>query len=252
MQKSIKHTLALIILGVIINSCSVIQPNRMFKIDDSVKFQPFDTAQKEYRIQPYDKLSISITSNDGFKLISIGDNANNSSRQNTKMEVEYLVEYDGFSKLPTIGRVQLQGKTLREAEMFLEQQYGKFYKNPFVLLRVTNRKVYIFKNGGEQGSVLNIPEDRLTLIEALAISGGLNPSDKAFKIRLIRGDISKSPQIYNYNISNLKDIKGSNLLLQANDIIYIESRPRYIRKVLSELTPYLTLLSTVILIYKLF
>lgn len=251
-KHSFRYLLLFLIALTAFNSCKLLQPNRMFKTEKDFSYNEFKPAEtKEYIIQPYDIISLSITTNKGLKLISAGDNQSGNQR-NLKREIEYNVEYDGFVKLPTLGRVNLAGKTLREAEAFLEKEYAAFYQNPFVLIRVVNRKVYVFKGGGDQGTVINIPEDRLTLIEALAMSGGIPDSDKAYKIKLIRGDVSTNPEVYKYNISSLKDIQGSNLLLQANDIIYVESRPRYARRVLTEVTPYLTILSTFLLVYNLF
>ena len=74
---------------------------------------------------------------------------------------------------------------------------------------------------------------------------------KAYKIKLIRGDLS-NPEIYLFNLSNIKDLEKANLLLEANDIIYVETKPRYAARVLTEISPYLSLLTTVILITQLF
>ncbi len=249
---SIRYFLWFIIALTTFSSCKLLQPNRMFKTDSDFAYNEFKPIEnKEYEIQPYDIISLSITTNDGLTLINIGDQQS-GNRGNLRREIEYLVEYDGYVKVPTLGRINIANKTIREAEAFLEKEYAAYYKNPFVLLRVNNRKVYVFKGGGDQGTVINIPEDRLTLIEALAMSGGIPDSDKAYKIKLIRGDVSNNPEVYRYNISSLEDMQGSNLLLQANDIIYIESRPRYARRVMTEISPYLTLISTFLLVYNLF
>jgi polysaccharide export outer membrane protein len=251
-MKLLKILLIFLVSLLLVEGCSILQPNKMFETGKGFQFDDFEPVdQKEYRIQPYDIISLSVSTNDGYKLINTGD-GQSSNRGNSRMEIEYLVEYDGFVKVPTLGRISLSGQTIREAEAQLETEYSKFYKKPFVLLRVNNRKVYIFKSGGQSGSVLNIPEDRLTLIEALAMSGGIPDGDKAYSIKLIRGDVSGNPKVFKYNVSSFDDIKGSNLLLQANDIIYIDSRPRYVRRVLTELTPYLSLLSTILLIQNLF
>jgi polysaccharide export outer membrane protein len=241
----------IIVLSLSIQSCSLLQPNKMFKTEKGFEYNKFEPQEeKEYRIQPYDIISLSINTNDGYKLINTGEMQRNS--QNLKQEIEYLVEYDGYVKIPVLGRIKLTDLTIREAEKLLEEKYKEYYNNPFIFLKVNNRKVYIFKSGGEQGSVINIPEDRLTLIEALAISGGIPDGDKAYKIKLIRGDVSKDPQVYKYNVSSLEQLQGTNLLLQANDIIYIDTRPRYARRLLVEMTPYLTLLTTALLLYNLF
>lgn len=252
MKIQVKYKLSFLLVAFLaFHSCTLLQPNKMFKTDSDFQYNQFEPeTEKEYIIQPYDIIGLSISTNDGYKLINTGENTGNT--RNLKQEIEYLVEYDGFVKVPVLGRVKVSGFTIREAEKFLEEKYTEFYNNPFILLRVINRKVYIFKSGGEKGSVINIPEDRLTLLEALAMSGGIPDGDKAYKIKLIRGDVSKDPKVFKYNVSSMEEIKGTNLLLQANDIIYIDSRPKYARRFLIEITPYLTLVTTGLLIYNLF
>lgn len=251
-MSSLKNILFIGLASLAMGSCGVLQPNKMFETDKNFQFADFEPVdEKEYQLQPYDGVSLSISTNAGHQLIKAGETAS-GNHANPKMEVDYMIEFDGFVKLPTLGRLKLSGMTIREAESFLEKEYGTYFQKPFVLLRVNNRKVYVFKSGGEAGSVINIPENRLTLIEALAMSGGIPDGDKAYKIKLIRGDVSNSPKVYKYDVSSFEELRGSNLLLQANDIVYIDSRPRYARRVLSELTPFLALLSTILLIQNLF
>ena len=76
----------------------------------------------------------------------------------------------------------------------------------------------------------------------------MSDASKAYRIKILRGDI-KNPKVYLYNISTLEDIRNSNLVLQSNDIIFVETRPKYIRRVLSEITPYVSLINTVLLVY---
>ncbi|MFO7790270.1 MAG: polysaccharide biosynthesis/export family protein [Bacteroidales bacterium] len=226
----------------------------MFQINDDYPLSEFKAGEKEYRIKPFDKLALRITTNDGFALVGLGGSEQRSGGSNNERQrgLEYLVEYDGLIKLPTLGRVKIAGKTIREAEKFLEKKYAKYYKEPFVLIEVTNRKVIIFKDGGTKGTVLTIPSENLTLIEALAQSGGISDISKAYQIKLIRGELTGDPKVYYYDISHLKELQGSNILLQANDIIYVESKPKYVNRILTEISPYLTLLTTGLTVYGLF
>jgi polysaccharide export outer membrane protein len=235
-------------IAIFASSCKLLQPNKILSTPPDFKYSEFKQSEVEYRIKPFDKIRVSISTNDGYRMISISENLN---LQNTKGELDFMVEFDGLVKLPTLGRINLAGQTIREAETFLEKLYSTHYQNPFVLLQVINRRVYLFKGGGEVGMVLTIPEENLTLLEALAQAGGLSDSDKAYQIRVIRGNPSKEPEVFLYNIRTLNDLRGTNLQMEANDIIYIESRPRYIRRIMNELTPYLALLSTILLVINL-
>lgn len=255
-MQSRNYIYLLIVLATIslsLSSCRSLRPSEMFIIDDDYPLSEFEPSEKEYEIKPFDKLAIRITTNDGFSLIGLGNSqrsgGNNQERQRG---LQYLVEYDGQIKLPTLGRVSITGKTIREAEKYLEDMYSEYYQEPFVLIEVTNRKVIIFKDGGTKGSVITIPSENLTLVEALAQSGGITEISKSYQIKLIRGDLTGEPKVYYYNISHLKELQGSNILLEANDIIYIESKPKYINRVLKEISPYITLLTMGLTVYGIF
>ena len=93
--------------------------------------------------------------------------------------------------------------------------------------------------------------DNFTLIEALAKVGGISSFSKAYKIKLIRGDLN-NPQVYVFNIRSLKNMKKSNFVLQSNDIIYVDARPKYASRILNEISPYIGLLTSIMLIYSIF
>ncbi len=247
--KSLKMNKLIIYIVVvsIFSSCRSLRSTEMLTVGKDFKYSEFKTPEKECKIAPYDKLSMMITTNEGFQLIGTGSGAQNMSA-NQNNALLYPVEFDGQIKLPILGRMQIAGLTIREAEKMLEEKYAKYYKEPFVIISVSNRKVYVFKNGGTVATTVDISSDNFSVIDAVVKSGGLSENSKSYRIRLIRGDVNNNPQVFLYNIYMLKDLQNVNLLLEANDIIYIESRPRYIRKILDEIAPYLSLVSTVLLI----
>ena len=220
--------------------------NEMFRTDPAFQYSEFKPSEKEYKIQPFDKLEVRIYSNDGFKLVDV--------TQTTVIQqsnISYLVEFDGQVKLPTLGRVELSGKTIREAETFLEDKYREFFVDPFVVINVTNKRVIVFSGGASNGKVIPLNNENYTLIEAIAESGGISDFSKAHRIKLLRGDLT-NPQVFLFNISELKDMKTANFLLQANDIIYVETRPKYASRIIGEISPYLSLLTSALFVYSLF
>lgn len=250
MSNKNRHCCFFVLSILLLSGCKLIQPNTMMITPKDFYFSEFLPSETEYRIKPYDRLSIHISTNNGNNLISISEN---TPQQNNNLgELEFTVEFDGLVKLPTIGRINLSGQTIRQAEKTLEEEYSASYQNPFVIIKVVNRRVFLFKDNSTAGIVVPIPEENLTLIEAIAHSGGLSEYDKAYQIKLVRGNPANTPQVFLYNIRNLSDLAGTNLQLEANDIIYIESRPRYVWRVVSELAPYMTVLTSALLIISLF
>ena len=143
--------LLLFIVIAAMSSCTLV-PNRMFKTPKDYEFAK-DTTQastKPYYIQIDDHLDMQIFSNDGFKLIDV--TASNISQGNNSENVTYNIDEKGEVKLPVIGRYYLKGLSIKEAEDQLQQQYSKYYKDPFVLIRITSRKAFVFQSDGGKGS----------------------------------------------------------------------------------------------------
>jgi polysaccharide biosynthesis/export protein len=245
-----KRLLYLLFLIVFISGCKVFVPSKMLRQGKYPISQFPDTLkQQEYKIAVNDQLQINVYTNDGEKIIDPIGIANNLSVQNANSM--YLVEFDGQIKLPIIGRTQISNLTLREAEKMLEEKYTTYFNKPYVQLKVTNNRVTIFPGGqGSQALVVTLNNPNTTLFEALAIAGGIQDG-KAHKIKLIRGDL-KNPQVYLIDLSTIEGMIKANLILQANDIIYVEPRNKIPQKIIEGITPYLTLLSTFLLIYGVF
>ncbi len=215
----------------------------MFKTPKGYKYDtPSDSALLEYKIAPNDVISFRLFTNNGFELIDI-TKQNNTQIQNLNVGLSYLVEYDGKVNLPIIGRVELAGKTLREAEFFLEEKYEETYIDPFVLLDVSNRRVTIFPGNGGNGRVITLANNNVTLIEALAQAGGIRETGRAKRVKLIRGNL-KNPEVYLIDLSTIEGLAQADIILQANDIIYVEPVGVTRRQVISEIAPVLSLITS--------
>lgn len=227
----------------------------MFETQKDFQYQAFQSTQKITVLQPYDQITIMMATNNGNSLLEIGNvdrtSSASSMQNNSENTLTYMIRQDSTVKIPTLGFVKLGGLAKDSAETFLENMLSKLYQEPFVRIAITNRNVILFFEEGTQGMEIAIPEEGITLLEAIAQAGGLTQNSKAYKIKLIRGD-NKNPEVYNFNISSLEEFKKANFILQANDIIYVDSRPRYVNKVIAELQPYLVLMSTSVLVYSIF
>lgn len=248
-------SLFIIIIG--LGSCKLINRDRMLQTDDDYPYAQFsDKIDREYKISPNDIITFQLFANDGFQLINIGGTGTSgvSSQQTTgatqgsSAGTVYTVEYDGFIKLPVVGRTYVKGLTVRQMEMMLEELFAEYYHKPFVMLKVNNRRVMVFAGGNSK--VVTLLNDNTTLFEVLATIGGMPENGKADQIKIIRGDL-KNPEVYMINLSTLEGIKNYDLVMQGNDIIYIETRKDAATKTIALLGPYLSLISTAILIYGL-
>lgn len=198
-----------------------------------------------YKITPHDVIDFRLFTNDGTSLVDLTaiNEAGSGGSANTT-SFSYLVEFDGFSKLPVIGRVELKGKTIREAEDFLEEQYKKYYIKPFALLKVTNKRITIFPGGSIGAQTVTLLNENTTIIEVFGKVGGLNADAKSYRIKLIRGDL-KNPDVYLFDFSKIEGIQQADFVLQANDIIYIEPRKNIAKKVIGEVGPIISFIVSI-------
>lgn len=234
-----------------LTGCNALRPSLMMRTPKDYKF---DSLPKnpilEYRIAQNDVVDFRMYSNNGFKLIDISPMLGTTNLNQINQSFQYLVEYDGTVKLPVIGRVKLQGMTLREAESFLEQKYDSIYRDPYILLKVTNKRVIIFPGADGQAKVVPLSNENVTLVEALALAGGIYTDGKAKTIKLIRGD-PKNPQVFLIDLSTINGMRAGDVVLQNNDIVYVESRPRIANRIFTEIAPYISFITSMILFYEL-
>jgi polysaccharide export outer membrane protein len=218
----------------------------MFKQKD---YQYFEFARKqmdEYLIEPGDQLTLQVYSRDGFRLIDVlGGGVTGNSQQfiANSGQVNYLVDKEGFAKLPILGDYYVKGYSHIQLEKELAQKYASLFVDPYVLIKVTNRRVFMFKGGG--ASVIQLNEAPTSLIEVLAKSGGLDRSLKAYKIKIIRGDL-KNPEVHLIDLSTLEGLRTAELTMQPNDIVYVEDRKRVVRDALAEALPLFSGVTTLI------
>ena len=242
----------------------------MFKQKD---YQFFELAKKkveEYVIEPGDEITLEVYSRDGFKLVDVlgggmgsssgsggstntsalstGAISTSSGTSTTTTKHTYLVDKEGFAKLPTLGMMYVRGYTQNELENQLAQRYAALFVNPFVILRVSNRRVFVFR--GEVASVVELNNAVTSLPEVLAKAGGLNRQLKAYNIKIIRGDLA-NPQVRIINLSTLEGLRTADLIVQSNDIIYVEQKRTVINDVLVLLTPILTTFTTAVSVFLL-
>jgi polysaccharide export outer membrane protein len=159
--------------------------------------------------------------------------------------MDLVIAPDGTITYPLIGRVRLSGMTTTEAVAALSAAISTYYREPQVSLNVTevrSQKVLVV---GEvtTPSVLQL-EDQMTILEALAHSGGINSSARTDNILLIRGGLEQ-PELL------LVDVRGALaegrvdqlIYLQRGDIIVVPTRSitnlsRYFREIQSVLAPF--------------
>jgi polysaccharide export outer membrane protein len=227
----------------------------MFKIPKGENFQ-FDSIPlkptEDYVIGPGDRFTFFFSTNNGERIISGLSGVNGTDGQffNRNMQniQDYLVRRDGTAELPVIGIMKVQGFTTIELEDILTEILSKNYINPFVQIRLSNQRIIIFPGRG-QAQVVNLTNVNTTLLEVIALAGGLSEDARANSIKLIRKNKNQR-EIYKIDLSTIQGLKQAEMIVQSNDYIYVDVKPRLASSVLTEVSPWLAILTSTLLVFN--
>jgi len=236
----LKRTSIGLILLLLISSCSTYKKNIMLQVETpTVSLENSASINSNYIIQANDVLELEVFTNKGERIIDpdleltkeIGIN-----QSNIKPSLNYLVNGDGSVKLPMVGVVDIVNKTLREAEIFLQNEYGKFYESPFVSLRYINKRVSVI---GAVNKVVELSNENMKLIEVLALADAIDNNAIVQNIRLVRNE-----EVFVIDLSKSEDVQKTNMKVLPNDVIYIEPLRRPFIEAVKDYGPIISLVSS--------
>ena len=241
-------SIVLALAALMLSGC-VINRDIMFKTPHDFEFDTVsDTLDRQFKIQSDDILSFRMFSNDGFKMIDLVNENQGSMSSTNRIQFSYTADPDGATRLPVIGAVHLSGLTVREAEMKLENLYTVYYQKPFVLLAVSNRRVVVFPGGGGDAKIVPLEKNNTTMLEVLASAGGLASRGDAHRVKLFRRDSDGGRKVFQFDLSDIDNLKYADMVMQADDVIYVQPNAEIARGLLQQITPLITLLTTTILV----
>lgn len=134
------------------------------------------------------------------------------------------VQPDGFITLRGAGEMNVAGLTIPELKKRLEDAYGAFLNRPeiFVVLRDFDRPYFVAAGMVGRPGKYELRGD-VTLIEGIAMAGGLNDAAKHSQVVLFR---KASNDMFEAQVLNVKKMLASkdlseDLHLKPGDIVYV-------------------------------
>ena len=156
---------------------------------------------------------------------------------------QYVVYEDGTILLPLLNSVKVEGLTIKELNNRLTSNYREFLKAPYVKASLKNHKVYVLGEVTKQG-VVPLEGESISIIEAIARSGGLTDQALRSQIRVISQQNGKYiMQTLNFN--NFSTLNSQNLMLKNGSIVYIEPKDsKAIKVAINDYLPILQAISS--------
>lgn len=207
------RTIALCAAAVLCGGCALRRTSSAVPPDESVAARVASAMSgiaAEYRINPFDLLEITVY-------------------QEPDLTRSVRVSQDGSITFPLIGKVDIAGLSVMEAERRIAQLLEADYLvNPQVSIFIKeyhSKKVFIIGEVRNPGS-FNVPQDKpLTVLEAVALAGGFTNVAASDDIRVIRvvDGTQKYLRVRASEITRGGD-KSKDLVLVPNDIIFVPER----------------------------
>ncbi|MCU0445454.1 MAG: polysaccharide biosynthesis/export family protein [Microscillaceae bacterium] len=191
--------------------------------------EKFKIERPEYKVQINDILAVDIRNENNqpdaelnVPVVAQGGGAGGNVGQGNLANL-YLrgqsVNSDGKISLPNLGEFYVKDLTIKQIQADVEKAVAKFYKQPYVTVRLVNFKVSVLGEVRNPGHY-HVFNNQATVLEGISFAGDMLDYANRKEIKLIR-------QTAEGNEVVLLDLTDSNLLLskyfylQPNDQIIV-------------------------------
>ena len=130
----------------------------------------------------------------------------------------YKVDETGNILFPLIGSVKVAGLTTTEVKSAIEKKLQVFVKEPIVAVSITYFKVSVLGDVSRPG-VYEVPNERITVLEALSYAGDLNLTAERNDVVVIR-ETEGERQVGHLNLTSKNILNSPYYYLKKNDVIY--------------------------------
>jgi polysaccharide export outer membrane protein len=156
-----------------------------------------------------------------FNLPVYSNNMNNSTYTSGVPAAQgYLIDASGNIDFPVIGRVHLAGLNRIQATDLLKEKLKAYLPDPIVHIRILNFKITVLGEVRNPGS-FSIPNERITLPEALGLAGDLNITGRRKNVLVVR-DVDGKKTETRIDLTSKALFSSPVYYLNQNDIVYVE------------------------------
>ncbi len=168
-------------------------------------------------------LSPNAFSSDGYRLTP-GDVVAVSVWQEPGLEQLVLVRPDGGISFPLAGDIETEGLTVQELSDALKKRLAKFIPDPVVtvtLQEIPGNRIYVIGQVNKPGDFAIVARD-VTVVQALAMAGGLTPFAKEKDIKILRREGENQQTIpFDYRQIKRGGSLAQNVTLKAGDVVLV-------------------------------
>ena len=192
-----------------------------------VLYNTRDAELYDAKIMPKDLLTIVVSCTSPelaapFNLtVATQNNAVLSNTTTQPVLQQYLVDNEGKINFPVLGELHVGGLTKKATEQMIVEKLKPYIKEiPIVTVRMVNYKISVIGEVARPGT-FTISNEKVNLLEALAMAGDMTVYGLRDDIKLIREDANGRQEIVTLDLNKAETILSPYYWLQQNDIVYV-------------------------------
>jgi polysaccharide export outer membrane protein len=201
---------------IFLSSCYSYKNQRLLQENNKTLPKYDNSTYKDYKIQVNDEIIYRLITSDETMSKLISPQNGSSSSQSM---MSYRVYPDSTIDLPFISHIPVAGLSLHQASKAIEKRFKEIIPDAIVKLSLSNKTFTIFGDAGS--GIFPIYREKLTIFQALSLSGDFNEASDRKHIRIIR-ETEKGTQILEFDIRPKSIIDSKYYYIYPNDIIYIK------------------------------
>lgn len=220
--------IAVLITSGVLSSCYTVKSSLYFRtLSKDTTLSNMVDSNMEIKIRKGDILNISVSS-----MSNEQDNKFNAiiqAQSSTAGIPGFQVDDKGIIQIHYIGNVPVEGKTRKQLKEELQKSLEPYFRDPIVSVQFANHKVTVMGEV-QKPQVINLPEEQITLIDALVSSGDVKETADRKKIMIIREEQNQK-KIKILNLENQSIFNSPWYYVQPNDIVYVMAdQDRYVKE----------------------
>ena len=235
-------------------STSCIQKKQLLYMQDIADqtTATYATALFEYRIRPGDILYVRITTMEkAYQEFLEREGTSTQDRYMTNEASLYLMGYtvddDGYISLPALGKTEVKGHTIEEAEKSVQTKVDELFKDATAVVKLANYNISVVGEVSRPGVYLNY-QNQVTIFDAIAKAGNITDFGNRRNVLVMR-PAENGTRTFRIDLTSANALDSEAYFLLPNDVVIIEPNNT---KVFRLNTPTLTFafsaLSTLLLI----
>jgi polysaccharide biosynthesis/export protein len=199
-------------------------PHYLEHVTDSIA--KGDVKIPQLRFQKNDQISIQISSLSTRPEVSDAIynqpvSSGSGGAQNLAL-MGYMVDLNGNIQHHRLGVFHVEGLTKEELAAEIKKRLTEpveLLKDPTVIIRYLNFRVTVLGEVGGVGAV-NIPGERLTILEAIALAGGISDYGKKDDVRVLR-EVDGKRESGSIDLSDKNIFESPYYNLKQNDVVIV-------------------------------